>query len=96
MYYSYRKTTIIVVVFTLVITSLILLIAYRNNDAKNNAYYLREYNGTVALFKNEELVEVYGGVVTDNLPFNDYKRFADGIKVSGIDEAQIIMEDYDG
>lgn len=96
MYYSYRRTALIVIVFTLIITSLILLIAYRNNDTQNYSYYLREYNGTVALFKNEELVEVYGGVVTDNLPFNDYKRFADGIEVSGIDEAEIIMEDYDG
>ena len=96
MYCSYRKTALLVIVITLIITSLILLIAYRNNNTQKNKYFLREYNGTVALFKDEELVEVYDGVVTENLPFNDYKRFADGIKVSGIDEAQIIMEDYDG
>lgn len=96
MYYSYKRTAITVIVFTLIIISLILLIAYRNNDTQNNSYFLREYNGIVALFKGEDVIEVYDGVVTDNLPFNDYKRFADGIEVSGIDEAQIIMEDYDG
>ena len=96
MLYSYRKTALCVIVFTLIISILLLLVAYRSYNTKTDMYYLREYNGTVALFKNDDIMEVYNGVIVNNLPFSDQSRLKEGIKVAGAEEAQVIIEDYDG
>ncbi len=96
MLFSYKKVAVSVIVFTLVLTSALLLIAYRKPNPTETRYMLKEYKGTVALYKNGEMQTVYDGIVLTSLPNSDRKRFADGIEVKNEEEARIIIEDYDG
>lgn len=95
MKFSYKKAAATVIIFTMILTSILILVAYRN-DAGNNSYILKEYNDTVALYKNKKIVAVYDGVVVSALPYSDRLRLSEGITVESPDAAQSIMEDYDG
>lgn len=96
MNYSYRKTALVIILITLIVTSLLIIIAYRTEKTVPETYILRDYNGTVALYKNEKIIEVYNGIVIANLPLEDQKRFRDGIEIENPQNAEEIIEDYDG
>ena len=97
MRFSYKNTALSVIVFTLIITSMLLLIAYRTPEtAADPSYVLKEYNGTVALYKDGKITTVFDEIVLTSLPHSDRKRFADGIKVKDEEEAIKVIEDYDG
>ena len=59
-------------------------------------YILKDYNGAVALYNNEKIVTVYDGIVLSALPYADRARFTEGVRVESIEEADSIIEDYDG
>ena len=96
MRFSYKKTAVYVIVITLAITTALLLIAYRKPATTEIKYVLKEYKGTVALYKNGKILTVYDGIILASLPHSDRKRFVDGIEVKNEEEAEIIIEDYDG
>ena len=96
MEFSYKKTAAAVIVFTLVLTTLLIIIAYRNAPVKEESYMLKSFEGTAALFRGDEVITVYDGVVISALPLSDRQRFDNGITVSTPDDAQSIIEDYDG
>ena len=96
MTYSYKKTAAAVLAFTLIFTTILIVISYRNKKSEYEQYTLREYKGTVALYKGEKIIDIYDGIVTANLPLADREELAKGIDVKNSDEAQIIIEDYDG
>lgn len=96
MNFSYKKTAAAVVVFTLLLSSLLIIIAYRSGDREVSDYILKDYNGAVALYNNEKIVTVYDGIVLSALPYADRARFTEGVRVESIEEADSIIEDYDG
>ena len=96
MTYSYKKTAAAVLAFTLIFTTILIVISYRNEKSESEQYTLREYKGTVALYKGEEIIDVYEGIVTANLPLADREELAKGILVDSSAEAEIIIEDFDG
>lgn len=85
-----------VVIFTLILVTILLLIAYRTDADKNAPYSLKNYNGTVALFKGEEIITVYDGIILSTLPYADRQKFSSGIMLESPDDVQSIIEDYDG
>ena len=96
MEFSYKKTAAAVVIVTLLLSCLLITIAYRSDNSAAESYVLKDYNGTVALYKNEEIMTVYDGVVLSALPYGDRSRFIDGIFVESPEEAESIIEDFDG
>ena len=96
MEFSYKKTAAAVIVVTLLLTSLLLVIAYRSENTTVSSYILKDYNGTVALYKGQDLLTVYDGVVLSSLPLEDRVRFGEGIAVDSPEDADSIIEDYDG
>lgn len=97
MRFSYKNAAIAVIIFTLTLTTILILIAYRNESENNiSSYTLKEYNGAVALFKGDEVINVYDGVILSTLPRSDRQMFTNGITIKSPDEAQNIIEDYDG
>lgn len=96
MKFSYKKTAAAVILFTLVLTVILILIAHRNEKTVDSHYTLKSYNGTVALYCDNEIVTVYDGIVLSTLPYEDRARFSEGITVQNPTDAQIIVEDYDG
>lgn len=96
MIFSYKKTAAVVIAFTLILTIILILIYYRNPREVENKYILKEYNGTVALFKNDEVISVYDEIVLSAFPSADRQRFAEGIAINSPEEAEYIIEDFDG
>lgn len=78
-------------VFVLTLTSF-------NNFAsktKESDYLLKSYKNTVALFKDEELITVYDGIVLNTLPEADIQTFNSGIEVATPAQAEALLEDFD-
>lgn len=96
MEFSYKKTAAAVIVFTLLLTTLLIIIGYRSAPAKKENYMLKNFEGTAALFRGDEVITVYDGVVISALPLSDRQRFFEGIPVLTPEDAQTIIEDYDG
>ncbi|MBO4693376.1 MAG: hypothetical protein J5659_03160 [Clostridia bacterium] len=94
--FSYKKTAVVIIIFTLILSVIIMLIAYRNPTNEHKQYILKEYNGSVALFMGENILSVYDEIVLSAFPHSDRQRFIKGIPVSSPEEAQTIIEDYDG
>lgn len=96
MKYSYKKTAAAVMVFTLILSALLIIIAYRGKNNAAASYTLKGYNGAVALYENEEVITVYEGVVLSGLPYSDRLKLDEGIKVKSPEEADSLIEDFDG
>ena len=96
MTFSYKKIAATVIAATLIIAIILILIAYRMPHSDKTVYTLKEYKGTVALYKNDDIITVYDGVVLSSLPRADRQRFYDGMTVKDPQEAEAIIEDYDG
>ena len=96
MTYSYKKTAVAIIVFTLLLSVILILIAYRNKEPVNNEFMLKSYDGSVALYQGEKIITVYDGVVLATLPRADRQRLIEGITVKDPEDAEIIIEDYDG
>lgn len=94
--YSYKKTALTVIIFTLILSVILILIYYRSNKAVKDKYILKEYNGTVALFENDDILSVYDEIVLSAFPSADRQRFSEGIQVNSPEDALKIIEDYDG
>ena len=67
-----------------------------NQYIQNNDYYtIKEYQGKVAVFINEEPVpiDVYESYVY-SLPKHDREALSTGIRVESVEDLQKIIEDY--
>lgn len=83
----------------LCICLLILSLTATDNFAKpssEDVYLLKSYKNTVALYNKKEIVAVYDSIVLNTLPEKDILNFNKGIKVSGPEQAESFIEDFDG
>ena len=96
MNFSYKKVAGTVIAITLIFNVLLILLFYRNKSQNEVKYVLKDYNENVALFKDDEVITVYDGIVLTSLPYSDIQRFIEGIKVESPEEAETIIENYDG
>ncbi len=63
--------------------------------ATENRYILKDYNGKLALFRNNETLPIkVFTVFTENLPDDDSNEMLAGISVFGEQELQQLLEDY--
>ena len=76
----------------------ILIAFYTKNNAqkpKDKKYIIKSYKNTIALYNNDEIVEIYDSIVLNTLPQNDIKKFNDGITVSTQAQAEKYLENFD-
>lgn len=92
----YKILTISLVILTAVAVVLLILTGLRFDRMKNEPYTLKSYNNTVALYKGEEILEVYDGIVLNNLPITDRDALNKGIDFENRTEAETSVENYDG
>ena len=78
----------------LLIATLVSLL--RSNDVKQTRWVLHSYGNNIALYNNEQIVEVYGSVSLDTLPQRDVNKLNEGIFFNTREEALSAVEDYDG
>ena len=96
MRFSYKNIAITVIIFSVILATFLFLIADRSAPPAEEGYILKEYNNTVALYKGEKVLNVYDGIVVSSLPNDDRQRLKNGIKLRNPEDAQAIIEDYDG
>ncbi len=77
--------------------SFLLLFRHKEGDKKTKeTYTLKSYRNCVALYKNEEIIEIYDDIVLNNLPPNDKAILKSGIEFNSISEVDTALQDYDG
>ena len=96
---SILKTDIILLGTFLLIIILSLFLLFNpkiqsNNEA--NIYTLKSYRNCVALYKNEEIIEIYDDIVLSNLPEKDKDNLKNGIEFESIADVDCALKDYDG
>ncbi|MBE6732794.1 MAG: hypothetical protein E7561_02210 [Ruminococcaceae bacterium] len=62
----------------------------------DDGYYMKSLNNTVALYKDEDIIKIYDGIVVDTLPITDRQLLERGIHYKSIADADSAAEDYDG
>lgn len=99
-----RKYTIfaLICLFTL----LLLLAFYYNNKEKDSQHIPQEpisqtytlifENGTVNLYKNNQLLKRYENISFDSLPLTDRDNLSSGINLKTMEDVMQIIEDFDG
>ena len=63
---------------------------------QDEPYTLKSYKNTVALYKGDEILEVYNGIVLNNLPISDRDALNKGIEFENRTDAELSVENYDG
>ncbi len=88
----------IVLITSLILSlSLILIFKQKEKDVQTaEIYTLKSYRNCVALYKDEEIIEIYDNIVLNNLPPNDKVILENGIEFNSISEVDIVLQDYDG
>lgn len=97
-----RKYTI----FALICLIFLLILIYRFYSEKiNNAHIIREMNdnytlinidGSVRLYRDETLIQIFDTVNPYSLPLQDQDNLKSGIKIKSVEEAMQLIEDFDG
>lgn len=59
-------------------------------------FTLLAYGGAVALFDDEELLEVYDDIVLNALPPADRTALEEGIAIKSFEQLSALLEDFDG
>ena len=59
-------------------------------------WVLHSYGNNIALYKGDDIIEVFGAVALDTLPHEDRQRLDNGIVFNTREEALSAIEDYDG
>lgn len=59
-------------------------------------YTLININGTVRLYRDEILIEIYDNINPNSLPLTDQDNLRSGIRLNSVAEAQQLIEDFDG
>ena len=85
-------------IFLAVLIIAIFVLTGNEGDYKytDTGYYMKSLNNTVVLYKNDDIVKVYDGIVVDTLPIADRDMLEKGVHFENIADADIAAEDYDG
>lgn len=92
----YKILAYSLVILTALAVVLLILTGLRFDRMENEPYTLKAYNNTVALFKGEEILEVFDGIVLNTLPITDRDALNKGIDFENRNEAEMSVENYDG
>ena len=95
---AFKKPLIWLIVSFLAIMILLLIVYFFAPPYKEEpiGYYMKSINNTVALYRGEQIIKIYDGIVVDTLPTADRSRLKEGIYYETVESADIAAEDYDG
>lgn len=91
-----KRLTVLAAAVTLAIFSVIFSFISVAANNQNAPLILREYNGCAALYKGNEIIEIYDEIVISVLPQADKEMLASGIVIKNEEQLNSIIEDYDG
>ena len=67
-----------------------------NSNRTNAPIVLKEYEGGLAAFLGDDVIEVFPDVIVATLPEYDKNALKKGIAFENMDKVYIALEDYDG
>ncbi len=93
-----RAIYIAILVCAVCLAAVIITISYgvKTEKQEPTEWVLASYGDNVALYNENEVVEVYGSISLENLPIADRERIKKGIVFPSKSEAELAIEDYDG
>lgn len=93
-----RTIYAVILICSICIGALIISLSYILKSAAQpeTRWVLSSYGNNVALYNENEVVEVYGSISIENLPVGDRERLKRGIVFRSREEARTAVEDYDG
>ena len=93
-----RSIYIVILVCAICLSAIIITFSFSIKIEKEepNEWVLASYGDNVALYNQNEVVEVYGSISLENLPVADRERIKRGIIFDSKSEAELAVEDYDG
>lgn len=95
------KIGLIIIIFVLIIAIISLICALfsilnKPEPREVTRWVLHSYGNNIALYKGDDIIEVFGAVALDTLPREDRQRLDNGIVFNTREEALSAIEDYDG
>ncbi len=96
------KTRLIVLVIAVIISiaSIAAINSYAGKLEQNAAdlqpLILREYQGSVAVYKGDRVLEIFRTVEFNALPEYDKNQLKNGIAFENMEEVYSVIEDFDG
>ena len=86
------------IIISVFAAAIIVTLGFVISNKKENpvSWVLHSYGNNVALYRGEEIIEVYGSIMLDTLPADDKRQLDNGIVFSTRAEAVNAIEDYDG
>lgn len=88
----------VILVCAICLSAIIITLSYvlKAEKEEPTEWVLASYGDNVALYNQNEIVEVYGSISLENLPVADRERIKRGIVFDSKSEAELAVEDYDG
>lgn len=85
-----------ITIFMVLLLYLIIFLTKSNQTPSESGYYMKSLNNTVVLYKDDNIIKVYDGIILDTLPTLDRNLLDKGIHYKTIADADTAAEDYDG
>ena len=95
---TYKLLFVIILIVSLSISTILITMGFAIKSKRDNPdlWVLHSYGNNVALYRGENIIEVYGTISLDTLPESDKRLLDNGIVFHSREEAQSAIEDYDG
>ena len=93
-----KKILTIIIAITISLIAIILTCGFtmRQNTDTDGIWVLHSYGNNVALYKNDQIIEIYGQIALDTRPKADKLLLDNGRAFRTREEAVSAIEDYDG
>lgn len=95
-----KKVIIFVFVIILSVSAVMVINSHntkkQENIERNVPYVLKNYENCVALYKGNEIIEVFQSVNFNALPEYDKNQLKKGITFNDVESVYSLIEDYDG
>ncbi len=95
-----RRLIILVVVVALSITAVLAINSFTGKlklmAEATLPYVLREYQGSVAVYKGDKVLEIFRTVNYNSLPEYDKNQLKNGMIFKDMNEIYSVIEDFDG
>ena len=93
---SFKRVSFAVLILLSAITLLSNPNYKKEKSISDDVYVLKSYKNCLALYKNDEIFEIYDDIVLNTLPVGDVIVLNKGIVIENLSDVSNILEDYDG
>lgn len=91
---NYKIPSIIAIAVT--VSAILFIVFLSASNQTKNEYYIKAYRNTVALYENGNIIKTYDDIVLNTLPYDDILMFENGITAKSKEDAENLLEDFDG